>query len=40
MIEKLVTGIVWGAVLGAGYYGTVYAIEYVRVRLLLRRLKR
>jgi hypothetical protein len=39
MLEKLVTGVLWGAILGAGYYGTIYAIEYIRVKLLLRRLK-
>jgi hypothetical protein len=37
MLEKLATGVLWGAVLGLGYYGTIYAIEYIRVRLLLRR---
>ena len=40
IIENMVLGLFWGAIVGAGYYGTIYAIEYLRVTILLRRMKR
>lgn len=39
MLEMLLGGVLWGVILGAGYYGTIYAIEYLRLRRLRRKLK-
>jgi hypothetical protein len=40
LLEKALTGIFLGVVLGVGYYGTIYAIEWLRVTRLKRNLKK